>query len=211
MDTKLLPPTAPGEAWKIIPLAELQKRYYISSFGRIFDALKKRFIKTHDTNVNGYKRKDGETPSEHWYKSVMLTTNLPNNWPSKPYLKYLRKTYFIHRLVAMTFIGKPRGDKIQIDHLDRDTLNNKVYISKSGKITASNLRWVSKRDNTRRLTEKQVWKILGLLHKHGPNYNEIAKIVGLDYHLVRNMNTHKIWLDLKQKYNEKVGEEVFSI
>lgn len=46
------------------------------------------------------------------------------------------KTYRIHRLVAETFLSNPE-DKLQVDHIDCDKLNNCV----------DNLRWVTMKEN----------------------------------------------------------------
>lgn len=47
-----------------------------------------------------------------------------------------RKTWNVHKLVAMTFISNPLGLP-QVDHIDRNKTNNNV----------SNLRWVSNAEN----------------------------------------------------------------
>ncbi len=47
------------------------------------------------------------------------------------------KHYYIHHLVANAFLPQPTDDECQIDHIDRDRMNNH----------ASNLRWVSKSVN----------------------------------------------------------------
>lgn len=46
------------------------------------------------------------------------------------------KTYYVHRLVAETFIPNPEN-KPSIDHIDRNRANNDV----------SNLRWVTTKEN----------------------------------------------------------------
>lgn len=46
------------------------------------------------------------------------------------------KTYYVHRLVAETFIPNP-DNKPSIDHIDRNRANNDV----------SNLRWVTTKEN----------------------------------------------------------------
>ena len=48
-----------------------------------------------------------------------------------------RKNYLIHQLVAYNFIGE-RPDKFDIDHIDRNKLNNNV----------SNLRYISHKENS---------------------------------------------------------------
>ena len=49
-----------------------------------------------------------------------------------------RKTQFlVHRLVAMYFLPRPGEDEVEVDHIDRNGLNNFVH----------NLRWSTKDDN----------------------------------------------------------------
>lgn len=58
------------------------------------------------------------------------------------------KTYMVHRLVALAFIDNPQNLP-QVDHRDENKKNNDV----------SNLRWVSKSENTRHSIYKQSLKI----------------------------------------------------
>ena len=207
----ILPSTASGEQWKLIPLRELNKRYYISSFGQIYDTKRKIVMIPRGVNCNGYRRLDGLPSSSHYYEVLMLVTNLKNTWVKRPDLRFLRKTYMIHRLVALAFLGLPKRGCDQVDHIDHNSLNNKIYVNKSGKVVSSNLRWCSKRDNTRKLSNKQAWKIINLLYKNPKEISDIATSIGVDRHLVANMKTHNIWLDLKKKFNNKIGENYFSI
>ncbi len=47
-----------------------------------------------------------------------------------------KKTYFIHRLIAITFLDNPEN-KEQVNHIDGNKLNNNI----------SNLEWVSNQEN----------------------------------------------------------------
>ena len=47
------------------------------------------------------------------------------------------KCPLVHRLVALAFLGEPPSDLHQVDHIDHDARNN----------AASNLRWVTNREN----------------------------------------------------------------
>lgn len=49
-----------------------------------------------------------------------------------------RKNYYVHRLVAKAFVPNPDNLPV-IDHVDHDRTNNK----------ASNLRWLTQRDNVK--------------------------------------------------------------
>ena len=64
---------------------------------------------------------------------------LPQNDTGKGYLQVQfknKKNYYVHRLVAMTFIPNPE-DKPYIDHIDGNKSNNSI----------DNLRWVTASEN----------------------------------------------------------------
>ena len=88
-------------------------RYRIYTDGRVYSEICNRFLKPAD-NTRGY-----------------LQCRLTNDTNKKP------KTMSIHRLVAFLHIPNP-NNKEQVDHIDRDILNNNV----------ANLRWVSNGENS---------------------------------------------------------------
>jgi hypothetical protein len=88
-----------------------------------------------------------------------------------------RKNYYIHRLVALTYI--PTKDKsLDINHKDNNTLNNHV----------SNLEWVTRKENNdiaiaagrnkkrgKSLVGKQDWQDIVDLFKEGISCTKIAE------------------------------------
>lgn len=56
------------------------------------------------------------------------------------YKKGKKKFYWVHRLVAINFLGDRSAEKLEIDHLDWDKHNNALY----------NLRWITHRENCSR-------------------------------------------------------------
>lgn len=96
-----LPPAMPGEEWHPIPGYE--KTYSVSSLGRIFSH-PRRYC-----NGGLLKIKIGK----RGYPAVTLVQNS------------VQKTYEIHRLMAMTFLG-PRPPEAEIRHLDGDPLNSNL-------------------------------------------------------------------------------------
>lgn len=91
--------------------------YSISNFGNVRNDIKNTFIK--GGIRNGYR--------------IVVLSN-----------KGLEKTFKIHRLVSFYFLDN-FDDKLDIDHIDRNKLNNNI----------SNLRCVSRSDNLRNRNKKQ--------------------------------------------------------
>lgn len=96
-----------------------EKRYLISTFGRVYDIQKRRLKKQSDTS-NCCKTASGEK-----YRQINFTLN------DKHYL------YQVHRLVASTFIVNPNKYYTVVDHIDEHPYNNYVW----------NLQWTDKSSN----------------------------------------------------------------
>lgn len=175
------------EVWKPIILDDIQSRYAVSSFGRIFDLKNKKYMKQND-NGAGYK-------------------NVPLMGPkSKLRIRY------VHRLVAIAFIENP-FNLPQVGHGDHDRANNKLSNLKwtnqkdnteegilAGRINAK------KRPNTKRLSEDQIYKIAELELK-GYGVNEIALTLDFPRTTISSVfNGRSNW-----KLFEKAREEVKEI
>jgi len=90
--------------------------YAINKQGDIYSAYKKK-LKTHDLNKTGY-----------------FITDL--------YKKSRRKKFYVHRLVAETFIENPENKK-QVNHKNLNKIDNRV----------ENLEWTTPGENTRHAYE----------------------------------------------------------
>ena len=87
-----------------------QGLYAITPQGKVWSYCSQKFLK--------------ETPNEYGYLKVTL---FKKGCP--------KKCFYIHKLVAITYILKPLSDQeLTVDHIDKNHLNNNV----------SNLRWVTR-------------------------------------------------------------------
>lgn len=89
-----------GEQWKVIE--NTNNNYYISNYGRIKSyANYNASILQQKENSNGYLR-------------VTLTESNKS------------KCIFVHKLVAETFLTKPKGENYEVHHIDKNIKNNNV-------------------------------------------------------------------------------------
>lgn len=97
------------EIWKPVP--NFETKYEVSNFGRLRNRTTKK-LKPADFNNYGYAR--------------LQAFDGVNS-----------KKLFVHRLVAIVFIGEPTDPTFVVNHIDGDKTNNMV----------NNLEWVSRSDN----------------------------------------------------------------
>ena len=125
-------------------------RYLIYDDGRVWSKYYKKFLKPYCGSNNGRNR--------GIYLRVMLC----------------KKTWKIHRLVALHYVPNPDKERYpMVDHIDRNTLNNHY----------TNLRWVNASMNSQNQDVRKNNK-LGIknIHYHATNKQYIFKkrINGLD-------------------------------
>lgn len=125
---------------KTLILDNIVTQYKINEQGEIF-------------NTKTNKQLYGSIKS-NGYKSVTLTIN------------GIKKSYMIHRLVALTFIPNP-NNLPQVNHKDRNKINNNV----------DNLEWVSANDNLKHVREtsqikRQEIKNLDIDVKNDPDWKQ---------------------------------------
>jgi hypothetical protein len=112
------------EEWKAIPGYE--GYYEISTLGNVRSVERSVHGKGGRTDIRRAQDKKTFVLKNSGYVVVLLSKNGKN------------KTYYVHRLVAQTFIPNDDPDgKPEIDHIDRVQANNVVY----------NLRWVNRKAN----------------------------------------------------------------
>ncbi len=111
----------------------------------------------------------------------------------------ITRQYYVHRLVAETFIKKTDKDQHYVIHLDYDKQNNSIY----------NLRWASeqelvdhnnknpevlkRRTTGYKLTEADVRVIKRLLKSHKTRLSMIAKRFGITHTQLNRIRSGENW------------------
>lgn len=120
-----------------------EKRYIVSTFGRVYDVFKMRLVPISDST--GYF----VTASDEKYKKVNV----------RIYNEYT--VYYVHRLVACTFIKKPNKYYNVVNHIDEHPYNNYIWnlewTDKSGNANMHNA-WV-RANETKVVPTKTTWTI----------------------------------------------------
>lgn len=166
---------ASNEIWKDVP--NYEERYQVSNFGRLKS---KQYLKKGNRNSFYYTKEKIliNTKNNHGYYFFKLSNGS----------KY--KTYKIHQLVAMAFLGHtPNGHSSIVDHIDRDKLNNRLdnlrivtpkesvknrNVNKTSKYSGvsfdkSRNKWVA------RININGVYKFLGRFESETKAYNKVKE------------------------------------
>lgn len=113
------------EIWKSVGIPQYSRRYEVSNLGR----LRSRYY----TSTVLRDRPKILTPFiDNGYEKISLGTG-----------KGKRKTFLVHRLVAITFLGPPPDERPHVNHLDGNKANNRL----------SNLEYCSAKENNRHAAE----------------------------------------------------------
>lgn len=118
-----------------------EKRYIISTFGRVYDVFKMRMLSASDSS--GYF----VTASGEKYKKVNV------------HIYDEHTIYYVHRLLASTFIKKPNKYYNVVNHIDEHPYNNYIWnlewTDKSGNANMHNT-WV-RSNETNVVPTKTIW------------------------------------------------------
>jgi hypothetical protein len=145
------------EQWKVI---EGFEGYQVSSLGRVKSS--SRQVCNPKRCYISKERIRKLDLSKHGYYQVKLSNGL------------IRKTYPIHKLVAIAFLShKPCGYKEIVDHIDNNPLNN----------TVNNLQLITQRENVSKNPRKGFSKYLGVSF-----HNQTGKWQSFIYIKPKNIN-----------------------
>lgn len=168
------------EIWKEIPVDGIKGRYEVSNMGRVrsvprITLTKNRYGPTTRTIYGGNMR----TQVRGGYESIVLT--IPGE-----HLK--KRTFTIHRLVALAFLPNPNNLPC-VDHIDTDKTNNKV----------SNLRWCTHQENSlNTITREHLSAVLiGNQRTKGKKFTEEHK---------RNLSNSLKGRQVSQETREKISK-----
>ena len=170
------------EVWKEIPFAD--KKYEVSNYGRV-----KSYC---------YDKSDGKILKPGLTKGFHTVTFKTNNE---------KKTFLVHKLVAMVFVTKENDDQTIAIHLDWNKRNNHF----------KNLKWVTKEDayarimprlqeinkiknkgiiRNSKLKPEDVTVLKGMLEK-GIKQNVIAKLFSISEMQVTRIKRGENWSKIK--------------
>ncbi len=120
------------EIWRPVP--DYEAVYEVSNFGRVRSLTRTRMV----NNSHG-----GVSPRTDRGRLLALGDN-GNGYVFVQFRSNgKRRNYYVHRLVAEVFIGKPENGEFVVDHLDHNRRNN----------YAGNLEWVTQKENIQRSKE----------------------------------------------------------
>lgn len=170
------------EIWKLIPGYE-SPTYEVSNLGRVRRSGGRQYAKVMNPVKGGYKGK---------YRLVRF-------WRDKK----LVKSEYVHRLVAIHFIGEPPTTKHQVNHKDFDTTNN----------SADNLEWVNPKENmlhaaprleadlsfgfARKLTAEDVREIRRLVSESKMSHSAVGRLFGISRPNVHRIINRQTWKTLE--------------
>lgn len=116
--------------------------YYVTKDGRVLS------IRNGETKELKVKLSRISKKSKGGYRTVCLSTSIPSDTVKKRYKNPKKNIYpKISRLVALAFIPNDDITKTQVDHIDKNKLNDNV----------DNLRWVTPKENSRHSNSKKVY------------------------------------------------------
>jgi hypothetical protein len=127
------------------------------------------------------------------YSPVVLVKTAPNGYKYCWLGGQSGKNFYIHRLVAFSFVGPQPSDSHEVAHWDGNRANNHF----------ENLRWATRSENMldmrrhgthKRLTVAKVKDIRARLEH--TSRTELAKEFGCTYQLIAKIARNELWRDI---------------
>lgn len=146
-------------------IPNFENLFQISEEGVVFNTITGKIVPQHD-NGKGYKK-------------VTLKG----------------KSFYVHRLVMLTFKGEPEDTKMVVDHKDRNRSNNHL----------SNLRYLSNRDNTIKGGKTNCTSKLRGVAKDGNRFRSTIIIEKIRYFLGRfddELTAHEVYMEALNNWNK---------
>ena len=116
--------TTVSEIWK--PVLDYEGIYEVSNMGNV-RSITRRYIPIGKHNSRLHKGRQHKPAYRDGYLRVALTD-----------VHGKRKNQSVHRLVMLTFFGRPKGDRNIVDHINEKRDDNRLI----------NLRWVTLSENS---------------------------------------------------------------
>lgn len=177
------------EDFRQIILDGIYTPYLVSSFGRI--------ISVNYRGVPNNPRVMKQKTSKGLYKEIMICINM------------VRKTYLVHRLVALMFIPNPEN-KPEVNHMDGIKSHNFVW----------NLEWNTDKENDTHARlhglkrprygeeignniykEEDIRKVCELFVENKYSIKEISEMTGVSPSTVRNIRKGRDWRCVSKDYD----------
>ena len=156
-------------------ICEFEERFEVSSYGRVF---RKERTEVHPKNKHG---------KSHVFK--ISRKEKSQSLDKDGYLRISIKisgravSRHVHRLVAIAFLGDPPFEGAQVNHIDRNRLNNR----------ADNLEWLTCKQNIRHSTKKlKLWQAEQIRNSSGTNF-EISREFEVSESLVSAIKRGEVW------------------
>ena len=159
-------------------------RYYITNYGKVYNALTHKEIKQ-ELSINGYY-------------IVRLS-----------FKKYKRTEMFVHRLMATYFVPNP-FNKDQVHHKDKNKLNN--YIDNLMWVTKDEHKKLHENDENHpfarnelhpnsKLSNDQVHQICQFIQENKYTTKELANMFNVHRQVIEEIRIGNNWADISKNYN----------
>jgi predicted XRE-type DNA-binding protein len=174
------------EIWKDIP--GMEGHYQCSNLGKV-RSLDRLLPWKSKTGISYVRKTKGKVLSPGKYRYLQYHLSLPSGY----------KTFYGHRLVAITFIPNPKNLK-EVDHLNGDRFDNRVenlrWVTPSENMTAAydnNQQKHGEKSHFAKLNKTQVFEIINLYKTTNLSQTQIGKIFGVSQAQIGNIIRGDRW------------------